>query len=88
MFKYFNKDSYLFKLIVEKVYLVSGNRFNDVFVKDKFIFLFDKILGSFEFFKVVNLLVLVFIDIDKNELGKVKILLELIKMILIKMFVL
>lgn len=88
MFKYFNKNSYLFKLIVEKVYLVSGNRFNDVFVKDKFIFLFDKILGSFEFFKAVNLLVLVFIDIDKNELDKVKILLELIKMILIKIFVL
>lgn len=88
MFKYFNKDSYLFKLIVDKVYLVSINRFNDIFVKNKFIFLFDKILGSFEFFKVVNLLVLVFIDIDKNELDKVKILLELIKMILIKIFVL
>lgn len=52
------------------------------------ILLFDKILNSFEFLKVVSLLIFVFFDIDKNELEKVKIVLELVRLVLIKIFVL
>ncbi|WP_331696942.1 multifunctional lipase MilA [Mycoplasmopsis agalactiae] len=86
--KYFNKDSYLSKLIADKVYSASINRFNDIFAKNKFISLFDKILGSSEFSKAANSLVSALTDIDKNELDKVKTSSELIKMILTKTSVL